>query len=32
MRAKEFMEQVRKAEAAGIVLDGKKDGRVIMED
>ena len=26
------LEHVRKAEAAGIVLDGKKDGRVIMED
>ena len=27
-----MLEHVRKAEAAGIVLDGKKDGRVIMED
>ena len=27
-----MLEYVRKAEAAGIVLDGKKDGRVIMED
>ena len=26
------LEQVRKCEAAGQVLDGKKDGRVIMED
>ena len=27
-----ILEQVRKTEAAGGVLDGKKDGRVIMED
>ena len=27
-----ILEQIRKGEAAGVVMDGKKDGRVIMED